>query len=93
MPNRATEVTMDLPIGQDYLWFRDMNVVGLSSHLDDAGRACALAAFREEFLAESCGGQDPMIPTQQHVTVHVTVPIASLPNPYAYADNRARQPL
>lgn len=35
-------VTLALPEGQDWAWYATENVVGLSSRLDDAGRARAL---------------------------------------------------
>lgn len=34
--------TLDLPDGQDYVLYRDMNVVAVSSRLDEAGRERAL---------------------------------------------------
>lgn len=35
-------VTMDLPEGREYVWFGDLNVVGLSSSLDCDGRQRAI---------------------------------------------------
>lgn len=34
--------TLDLPEGQDYVLYRDMNIVAVSSRLDEAGRERAL---------------------------------------------------
>ena len=41
--DRRTWLPLDLPEGQDYLVFKDINVVAVSSRLDEAGRRRALA--------------------------------------------------
>lgn len=33
---------LDLPAGQDWVWFADGNIIGLSRRLDEAGREAAL---------------------------------------------------
>jgi hypothetical protein len=38
----AEIVTMELPYGQDVLWFAEFNIVALSPRLDAEGRARAL---------------------------------------------------
>lgn len=89
MPIQATEVVIDLPEGQDYIWFDEFNIVGLSSRLDDAGRACALLRCREEHPQESpaCRVQQPTnVPSQRNMNVPLTCLSASL----AYVERRPR---
>jgi hypothetical protein len=42
-------VTMDLPFGQDWLWFAELNMVALAPHLDAAARERALDELQEEW--------------------------------------------
>jgi hypothetical protein len=37
MTEKTVVRTMELPNGRDWLWFADLNVVGLAPHLDAAG--------------------------------------------------------
>lgn len=90
MSDRVTEVIIDLPDGQDYSWFVELNYVGLSSRLDAAGRERALRKFREQFMAEECPIQRyPAFPSQRQPTI----PVTCLPPAVAYVGNRVRHAL
>jgi hypothetical protein len=45
----ATVVTMELPHGQEALWYPDLNVVALAPHLDAAGRERALDELHQRW--------------------------------------------
>lgn len=51
---KTVQMILDLPLGQDWAWLPDCNVVALSSRLDAAGRERALndlqATWRRSFL-------------------------------------------
>lgn len=85
MSNRATQVIIDLPEGQDYVWYEDLNIVGLASRLDPAGRERALQQFRREFR-EECAAE---IPRQRQPTL----PLTCLPPSLAYVGRQVRQTL
>lgn len=54
MNEETLVITVDLPPGQDWAWYADLNIVGLSSHLCTGGRERALfelqAAWRRRFV-------------------------------------------
>lgn len=41
--------TLDLPAGRDWVWFADVNCIGLSSRLDCEGRQRAVAELQEQW--------------------------------------------
>ena len=49
MTEKTLIKTLDLPLGQDWEWFGDANIVGLSRHLDAAGRERALNEVQDHW--------------------------------------------
>lgn len=40
-------VTVDLSSGRDWAWYADLNMIGLGSHLDEAGRERAISELQD----------------------------------------------